>query len=57
MIAAGFVLLVFSGLMQSILKPNRALWDWRDWLCTAPSILGVLLVFAGFVVWLWRVAP
>lgn len=57
MIAVGFALLVFSGLMGLILKPDPFRWDWRDWFCTAPSFLGCGAVFAGVVIWLWRVAP
>lgn len=57
MTAVGFALLAFGALAGLAVTPERYTWDARDLFTTVPVCVGLLLILAGIVRWLWTVMP
>lgn len=57
MTAIGFLLFVIGVVGATMYPPQRYSWGVRDLFGVLPFSVGALLLVAGLVTFLWRVAP
>lgn len=57
MTAVGVAMLVFALLMSRIVPTSQSDLEWRDLFSTIPGLIGMCLIVAGLIRWLWLVAP
>lgn len=57
MAAIGAALFMFGIIASFGIKVDEHDIDWRDWVTGFPILLGLLLMTASVVVWLWGVMP